>query len=340
MAIDTNDQRYQPRTGEFNPIQITDEPHTVEFHSDINATGIKILNGIQLTDPRTVFVDSAATGGPTFSEQTARVAPNSGQFWIDYEASGFTGTAFMEFNAADENEEVLVSYLSLGKMVRVPEPPSVSVQVFTSSGTWIHPAGILSGIKVTNIAAGGGGGATRSGFGFGLGGSGGGGGISIKWIRSGLLDFETVTVGSGGAAGAYGTPPTSGGTGGTSSFGAHCSATGGAGGGAGSNTNGHAGSGGLGGVGSGGDVNSSLGDGTPGMIGHLSDNGNVGVRGGGPGGRGALTDQFGSGSGHAAGTGAGFGGGGGGGAGAPSTASLLNGAPGADGVVIVEIITS
>lgn len=82
--------------------------------------------------------------------------------------------------------------------------------VFTASGSYTKPTG-LRRIDVTVVAGGGRGSAS---------GAGGSGGVSIKSIEeSAVLSSESVTVGAGSTASA--TP------GGTSSFGAHCSATGG-----------------------------------------------------------------------------------------------------------------
>ncbi len=68
-----------------------------------------------------------------------------------------------------------------------------------------------------------------------------------------LLANETVTIGAGGSGGA--SWPDSGNNGSTTSFGAHCSATGGEGGGALGGSPAYAGLAAIGGVGSGGNIN-------------------------------------------------------------------------------------
>jgi hypothetical protein len=126
-----------------------------------------------------------------------------------------------------------------------------SIQTFTSSGTYTKPSGI-NRIKVIVTGAGGGGGG--GGASWNHGGGGYAGGTAIKIIDATSITTETVTVGSGGNGGTAGN---GGSGGGTSSFGAHCSATGGDGGKQPS-TEGTANTG----VGSGGDLNIYGGAGT------------------------------------------------------------------------------
>lgn len=99
--------------------------------------------------------------------------------------------------------------------------------VFAASGTWTKPDGLVS-VRVTVLGGGGGGGGVNNGDSVGSGG--GGGGLAEKEIAAGsLADTVTVTVGAGGTA-ATASSGSVAGTGGSSSFGAHCVATGGAGG--------------------------------------------------------------------------------------------------------------
>jgi len=116
-----------------------------------------------------------------------------------------------------------------------------TIQTFTASGTWTKPAGC----RAAHIKLVGGGGSGGNGTAGATGA--GGGGYSETFITSGLGATETVTIGAGGTAVTNGN---NGNTGGTTSFGAHCSATGGT---AGKTSNG-AGIG-SGGTGSGGNIN-------------------------------------------------------------------------------------
>ena len=95
--------------------------------------------------------------------------------------------------------------------------------VSTGTFTYAKPAG-LKRVRVTLVAGGGGGAGRWTDYGNG----GEAGGTSIKTIEATALSAsESATVGGGGAAG-YSTG--NGGNGGSSSFGAHCTASGGEGG--------------------------------------------------------------------------------------------------------------
>ena len=101
---------------------------------------------------------------------------------------------------------------------------SISIQTFTSSGTWTKPS---SGTMAHILIWGGGGGGKRDNDG----GTGGGGGgcNEIIFPLSKLGATETITIGAGGTPGAI-TDHIAGGTGGNSTFGSHITAYGGYGG--------------------------------------------------------------------------------------------------------------
>ncbi len=205
--------------------------------------------------------------------------------------------------------------------------PNVSVWATPGTYTFTVPAFVTAG-TVEVWAGGGGGGCSGDGSGGGVAGNagaGGGGGGFARKLVTGLVPGATVsvTVGAGGTAGTS----AAGGTGGSSSFGAHCSATGGAGGSTGVSTTA---AGGNGGAGTGGDINIT--GGTGGTSGHnttsTASQSNIlhlMARGGlAPGGL-SVIDWFGTG---AAGRGRGTGG-----AGASGGSGLAGGA-GAPGMVV------
>jgi len=114
----------------------------------------------------------------------------------------------------------------------------ISMQVFTSGGTWTKPSGITR-IRVQLVAGGGGG--------TGHGEAGGSGGYSERYIDVTAVASVAVTVGGGGGGVNY---HNVGGGGNTTSFGGYLTASGGEGA---RNVGGHCG--GRPGIGSGGDVN-------------------------------------------------------------------------------------
>lgn len=185
------------------------------------------------------------------------------------------------------------------------------VAVFASQGVtaWTVPAVLKAGLKKAQVMVIGGGGGGGSNVNAGSGG--GGGGIAYKLVDLTGVTSVTVTVGAGGASGVNG---------GSSSFGAHCSATGG--------NNGQGGGGGtdlgVGGIGSGGDWNDTLG---PGQQRHSSVviGEKVSGKGGGPGGGSSIESGTIPGN-----PGVGFGCGGGGGTGGAA------GGAGKNGLVVIR----
>ena len=146
-------------------------------------------------------------------------------------ARGLVGSADIDDNAvtlakmAHGTANQNISYNASGVPVDVALAASgfASMQVFTSSGTWTKPSGIIL-VKVYVIGGGGGGAGGNSGPQYGNGGGAGGGAMEVIDVSS--VSSVTVTIGALGAGGTAG----AGSDGGTSSFGSYCSATGGKGG--------------------------------------------------------------------------------------------------------------
>jgi hypothetical protein len=200
------------------------------------------------TNNISVFVASTvAAGVPDDGSVSTDKIQNGAVTQAKLAAAIGTSATQAEVEAGTEAALRLVSPLRIKQAIQALAPSLVAggfsnMQVFTSSGTFTVPAGVTK-VKVT-VVGGGGGGGNGSGANGNRGSGGGGGGAAIK-IISGLTPTSTVTVtvGSGGAAVSAG---------GTSSFGAHCSATGG---GAGVTNSSYTTV--RGGVGSGGDLNIS-----------------------------------------------------------------------------------
>ncbi len=195
-----------------------------------------------------------------------------------------------------------------------------STQIFTASGTYTKPAGLVRA-EVIVIGSGGGGGGVNNNSANGAGGR-GGGGMAMELIEAASIGAtETVTINNAGTGGSAGGG--NGTAGGSVSFGALLSATGGAAG-DGSSGTANTGNSAAGGVGSGGDLNIS------GGIGNGGDKDSGGAGGStyfGGGGKGGDPGTVGS-------TGGNYGSGGGGGGKHSGTAPA--GGDGAKGVVLVR----
>ena len=179
----------------------------------------------------------------------------------------------------------VLDYLGLGEATFGAQ----NCAVFDNAGvsTWNVPDIVKKGrrVRVKVIGGGGSGGyPSISSTNAAGGGGGGGGGVSESVIDLTGIDTVTITVGSGGES--QNTSARNGNPGGTSSFGAYLSATGGDGGGQVS--------GGAGGKGVGGQINTSLGPGSPGASMIAGTDSAVGGSGGGPGGNGQVLDSAGN----------------------------------------------
>jgi hypothetical protein len=143
-----------------------------------------------------------------------------------------------------------------------------NMDVFTISGTWNKPSGLVAVLAILVGSGGAGGGAATTAASQGaVGGGGGSGQLRIAVIPAASLGAsETVTIGVGGT----GVAGAAGNAGGVSSFGAHMVANGGGGGGAsgasGGNAHGSGGLGGTGGAGTAGGLSINGNDGNNGIV--------------------------------------------------------------------------
>lgn len=194
-----------------------------------------------------------------------------------------------------------------------------TIQVFTASGTWNKPSGLVRAEVIVIGPGGGGGGSATAG---GVGGGGGGGACAIKLFEAGDLGAtETVTVGTGGAGGVGSNAGSAGSA--ATTFDVLSAGAGNGGDHGGNITNAPAG-----GTATGGDINIAGGRG--------SRSGNVGTNASGHGGSPPLGYGCGGGSqiNNATGNaGTGYGAGGGG---AYATSGTRTGGAGTDGIVIVK----
>lgn len=312
------------------------------------------------------------TVDPDASEQidgasSISISPNEsaiivcdGEGWVSlffYPVTGFADNEFRIQDNSDETKEIAfeASGITTGttRTVTMPDKSGtlamtddtkgryLETVVFTAGGSFSkasYPDARLARVTVIG-AGGGGGGANSSATSVETAAAGGGGGGFSKEdiLLSAMGASETVTIGTGGAAGS--TSGTDGSAGGTTSFGSFLQATGGNGGdGTGNNASfDDRARPAEGGLGSGGDINGSGQSSSTGAGGTSGGDAAIGGSGGGTilGGGGIGGESQGTSNVNNATDGNAYGGGGGGAS--DTTASGMSGGDGADGVVIVEL---
>jgi len=110
--------RFNPFTGVTHSKLIEDEEHTIAYHADWIGYGIQLHEAPVLENPSSVVVVEAGTGGRTFTEVPRTQAPSVGEFRVDYDSTGYYGTGRIEFNAADIDVVVEVTYKGNGYVVK------------------------------------------------------------------------------------------------------------------------------------------------------------------------------------------------------------------------------
>lgn len=112
---------------------------------------------------------------------------------------------------------VTISHTATTLTIDVPAAAAAgslsSLHIFTSSGTWTRPSGVLR-VVIEVVGGGGGGGALAApaaGVSTGAGG-GGGGGAGIAFVNVTSISSATITIGAGGAGGVAGANPGSAGS--------------------------------------------------------------------------------------------------------------------------------
>lgn len=116
MAVNAR-WRTQPFTGDVNSILIEDEEHTIEFIAEINSYGFYANEGVVLDAGDPVSLVEDTTAQTAFIEQPRTIAPNAGQFRVDYDDTDYYNTGFVQCNAADNGQAVLFTYRGTGTIV-------------------------------------------------------------------------------------------------------------------------------------------------------------------------------------------------------------------------------
>lgn len=232
-AVESSDQTLAPSDGTGEVSTQLAMAHAIygaggaAFHKDTGAVNAYVLNPVSPKKSPPAYFDGFTI---TFIPGNA----NTGASTVNVNSIGSKSITTIDgaaLSGGEINGNVTIRYnLSDDAFHIIQVGAAPLLQIFTSSGSYSKPDG-LKFIEVIVIGGGGGGGGV-SGDNvsyYAAAGSGGGGGASIKRIFASALSIsETITIGAGGSGGAAGA--NNGSAGGTSSFGAHCSATGGDGG--------------------------------------------------------------------------------------------------------------
>jgi hypothetical protein len=109
--------RKNPFTGVLNSLLIEDEEHTIEYHVSVNAYGFYANEGVVLDANDPVILTQDNTALTAFTEIPKTIAPNAGQFRVDYDEDGYFNTGFVECNAADVGTAMLFTYYGTGTIL-------------------------------------------------------------------------------------------------------------------------------------------------------------------------------------------------------------------------------
>lgn len=112
-----NRWRTNPFTGVVNSILITEEEHEIEFHPEVNAYGFYANEGIELDPGVPVILVEDNTAQTAFTEIPKTIAPNAGQYRVDYDAEGYFNTGFVNCNPGDVGKNILFTYYGTGTIV-------------------------------------------------------------------------------------------------------------------------------------------------------------------------------------------------------------------------------
>jgi hypothetical protein len=74
MAVNAR-WRLNPFSGTMNAVLIVDEPHTVEFITEINAYGFYANEGVRFENPSTVIITDDDSAAATYTEVSRLTAP-------------------------------------------------------------------------------------------------------------------------------------------------------------------------------------------------------------------------------------------------------------------------